>query len=50
MELDAAAEDADLVNGDYFALDYVRDRVLHAIDPADLASVNLALEESCSVP
>ena len=43
--VDASAEDLALVNGDYFALDYVRDRILHAIDPADLASVNLALEE-----
>ena len=45
VELDAAAEDVAPVNGDYFALDYVRDRIMHAIDPADLASVNLALEE-----
>ena len=45
LELDAANEDAALVNGDYFALDYVRDRILHAIDPADTATVNLALEE-----
>ena len=33
------------MNGDYFALDYVRDRILHAIDPADTATVNLALED-----
>ena len=45
MEVDAATEDAALVNGDFFAVDYVRDRILHAIDPADLADVNLALEE-----
>lgn len=45
LELDAAAEDAALVNGDYFALDYVRDRILHVLDPADAAEINGALEE-----
>ena len=45
LELDAAATDGALVNGDYFALDYVRDRILHVLDPAEVASINLALEE-----
>ncbi|MDQ3691122.1 MAG: hypothetical protein M3406_14025 [Chloroflexota bacterium] len=45
IELDATAEDADLVNGDFFALDYVRDRILHVLEPTDLAGINLALEE-----
>ena len=45
LELDAASEDAALVNGDFFALDYVRDRILRSIAPADLAGINLALEE-----
>lgn len=45
LELDAAATDGALVNGDYFALDYVRDRILHVLDPAEVASINVALEE-----
>ena len=45
LELDAGAEELAHVNGDYFALDYVRDRILHALDPADLVRINLALEE-----
>jgi len=45
MELDAAATDGALVNGDYFALDYVRDRILHVLEAADVASINLALED-----
>ena len=47
-ELDAAAEDAALVNGDFFALDYVRDRILRVLEPGDLANINLALEELLS--
>ena len=45
LQLDARAEDARLVNGDFFALDYVRDRILHALGSEDLARINLALEE-----
>lgn len=44
-EFDAAAEDAALVNGDFFALDYVRDRILRVLEAGDLATINLALEE-----
>ncbi len=44
-DLDAAAEDAALVNGDFFALDYVRDRILRVLEAGDLATINLALEE-----
>jgi len=45
LRLDAAAGDAALVNGDHFALDYVRERFVHSLDPADTAGINLALEE-----
>ncbi len=45
LELDAAEEDASLANGDYFALDYVRDRILGALAAEDLVSINIALEE-----
>lgn len=45
LGLDAGVEDAVLVNGDYFALDYVRERFLPALDPADAAQVNLGMEE-----
>ena len=41
--VDAAAEDAAAVNADAFALDYVRDRILHALDSADLTRVNVDL-------
>jgi hypothetical protein len=45
LQLDAAAEDADGVNGDLLTLDYVRDRILHALDASTVAELNLALEE-----
>jgi hypothetical protein len=45
MLVDAAAGDAAAVNGDFFSLDYVRDRIQHALDEADLARINLVLEE-----
>ncbi|MEK6190992.1 MAG: hypothetical protein AABM41_01545 [Chloroflexota bacterium] len=45
LQLDAAAEDADGVNGDLLTLDYVRDRILHAMDASTVAELNLALEE-----
>ncbi|HEV8572530.1 MAG TPA: hypothetical protein VGR49_05725 [Actinomycetota bacterium] len=41
--VDAAAGDADGVGADAFALDYVRDRILNALDAADLARVNTHL-------
>jgi hypothetical protein len=33
------------VNGDYFTLDYIRDRILHTLDPADVTRLNTQLEE-----
>ena len=32
-------------NGDFFSLDYIRDRIQHTLTEADLARINLALEE-----
>jgi hypothetical protein len=45
MTLDATAGNAAAVNGDFFALDYIRDRILHALGSADVTEINLALEE-----
>ena len=45
LVVDAAAGDAAAVNGDLFALDYVRDRILHKLDGADATRVNIVLEE-----
>jgi hypothetical protein len=45
MLVDAAAGDAAAVNGDFFSLDYVRDRIQHTLDEADLARLNMELEE-----
>jgi hypothetical protein len=42
--IDAAAGDAASVNGDYFTLDYIRDRILHTLEGADATRVNEALE------
>lgn len=47
--VDAAAGDAGAVNGDFFALDYIRDRIMHTMDAADAATVNLLLEELLGV-
>ena len=45
LMIDAAAGDAAAVNGDLFTLDYVRDRILHTLNGADVTRVNSALEE-----
>jgi hypothetical protein len=45
MLVDAAAGDAGAVNGDFFSLDYIRDRIQHTLDEADLARLNTELEE-----
>jgi hypothetical protein len=45
LVVDAAAGDAASVNGDYFVLDYIRDRILHALDGADVTRINLQLEQ-----
>jgi hypothetical protein len=45
MLVDAAARDAAAVNGDFFNLDYIRDRIQPSLDEADRARLNLELEE-----
>jgi hypothetical protein len=45
LVVDAAAGDAAAVNGDYFALDYARDRIQHVLDEAERTRLNFALEE-----
>jgi hypothetical protein len=45
LQLDAAVEDADAVNGDQLALDYVRERFIHGLGADAAASLNLAMEE-----
>jgi hypothetical protein len=41
--LDEASGDDARVGADAFAMDYVRDRILRALDPADLTRVNVEL-------
>jgi hypothetical protein len=43
--LDAAASDPAAMNGDFFTLDLIRDRIASALTEADRARVNLQLEE-----
>lgn len=43
--VDAAADDAAGVSADAFAMDYVRDRIRHALAGPDLTSVNVLLGE-----
>ena len=43
--VDAAAGDAAAVNGDFFSLDYIRDRIQHTLNEADRTALNLGLEE-----
>jgi hypothetical protein len=45
MLVDAAAGDASAVNGDFFALDYIRDRIHRSLDPGDRERLNTQLEE-----
>jgi hypothetical protein len=45
LMVDAAADDAVAVNGDFFTLDYIRDRILHTLDGADATRINTVLEE-----
>jgi hypothetical protein len=45
LMVDAVAGDAAAVNGDFFTLDYIRDRILHTLDGDDVIRVNTALEE-----
>ena len=48
VQLDAAAEDTSNLNGDYFALDYVRERFVPALDPVQAGELNLGMEELIS--
>jgi hypothetical protein len=43
--VDAAAGDAEAVNGDFFTLDYIRDRILHTFEGSDATRINALLEE-----
>ncbi|MGH3115653.1 MAG: hypothetical protein ACRDQ2_00770 [Gaiellales bacterium] len=43
--VDAAAGDAAAVNGDFFTLDYIRDRIHRTLSQADRARLNTELEE-----
>jgi hypothetical protein len=43
--VDAAAGDPAAVNGDFFSLDYVRDRIQETLDEGDRARLNAVLEE-----
>jgi hypothetical protein len=43
--VDAAAGDAAAANGDFFSLDYIRDRIQHTLSGADRNRLNTVLEE-----
>ena len=43
--VDARAGDTAAVNGDFFSLDYIRDRIQHTLSEADRTRINIALEE-----
>jgi hypothetical protein len=43
--VDSAAGNPAAVNGDFFTPDYIRDRILHALDGADVPRINTQLEE-----
>jgi hypothetical protein len=43
--VDAATGDAAAVNGDFFSIDYIRDRIQHGLGEADRARFNVELEE-----
>jgi hypothetical protein len=45
LQLDADAGDGAAVNGDLFTLDYIRDRIQHTLEGANLTRVNAVLEE-----
>ena len=45
MLVDAASGDAAATNGDFFSLDYIRDRIQQGLDEADLTRLNAELEE-----
>jgi hypothetical protein len=43
--VDAEAGDTAAVNGDFFSLDYIRDRIQQTLSEADRTRINIALEE-----
>ena len=45
LQLDAEQADDAAVNGDLFALDYVRERILHTLAGDDVTEINLLMEE-----
>jgi hypothetical protein len=45
LPVDATASDAAAVNGDFFSLDYTRDRIQPEVGQADRTRLNLVLEE-----
>jgi hypothetical protein len=45
LVVDASEPDGPAVNGDLFTLDYIRDRILHALDSASGTRLNTRLEE-----
>ena len=45
LQLDAERADDVAVNGDLFALDYVRERILHTLAGDDVTDINLLMEE-----
>jgi hypothetical protein len=44
LAADAATGDAAAVNGDFFTLDYIRDRILHVLGEGDVTRINAQLE------
>jgi hypothetical protein len=42
--VDSSAGDAAAVNGDFFSLDYIRDRILHVLKGSDVLRINSQLE------
>ena len=45
LGLDAKAGDPALVNGDFFTMDYIRDRIQHSLEGTDLVEVNTLLDQ-----
>jgi hypothetical protein len=45
LGLDAKTDDPAQVNGDFFVIDYIRDRIHHSIGDADLVEVNTTLDQ-----
>jgi hypothetical protein len=43
--VDASRSDVDAVRGDVFTLDYIRDRIMETLVPADLVQLNIHLGE-----